>query len=204
VRNTDHVVFDTNTQSFRCQRCGVEDRVNLPAPIDEVVRLSRAFEREHARCPSAAKAVAAVCALGAEVRDGAFSCPGCTTVVECLRNATAAVDAKTPEMKADSSRAADTAPADIAEARRLRAERVATAEEFGGCPTCGLSDGYANNGREHWFYCRAHGVRWFAGENLFSGWRDETDDERVTARRMLAPLRVVEPMYRPRTEGERP
>ncbi len=46
---------------------------------------------------------------------------------------------------------------------------------WGRCTECHGSDGYLNIGRNHWFYCEAHRVKWCAGENLFSSWRSETD-----------------------------
>jgi len=51
---------------------------------------------------------------------------------------------------------------------------------FGGCPVCGETDGYVNHGRHHWFVCDAHRTRWYAGSNLFSSWKDETEDEQQT------------------------
>jgi hypothetical protein len=48
---------------------------------------------------------------------------------------------------------------------------------FGGCPECYASDGYINIGREHVFYCADHKTAWSAGFNLFSSWRNETEDE---------------------------
>jgi hypothetical protein len=48
---------------------------------------------------------------------------------------------------------------------------------FGVCPECGKTDGYINIGREHWFYCKEHKVKWWAGSNLFRGWKDETEAE---------------------------
>jgi hypothetical protein len=48
---------------------------------------------------------------------------------------------------------------------------------FGLCPVCHKSDGYLNVGREHYFYCAEHKVRWWAGSNLFSSWRYETEGE---------------------------
>lgn len=48
---------------------------------------------------------------------------------------------------------------------------------FGGCPQCANSDGCVNVGKGHWFYCLEHRVKWFAGSNLFSSWRDETEAE---------------------------
>ena len=44
---------------------------------------------------------------------------------------------------------------------------------FGVCPLCRRTDGFLNVGRDHWFVCHAHRVKWFVGSNLFSGWRDE-------------------------------
>jgi hypothetical protein len=42
---------------------------------------------------------------------------------------------------------------------------------FGGCPTCHETDGFLNIGRDHWFVCHRHRVKWHVGSNLFSGWR---------------------------------
>lgn len=47
----------------------------------------------------------------------------------------------------------------------------------GVCPECGKNDGYLNIGRDHWFYCRKHRVKWCIGSNLFSSWRRETREE---------------------------
>jgi hypothetical protein len=47
---------------------------------------------------------------------------------------------------------------------------------FGGCPLCGGNDGYLNVGAAHWFYCQEHATRWCAGANLFSGWRQESEE----------------------------
>ncbi len=51
---------------------------------------------------------------------------------------------------------------------------------FGYCPECGplrYRDRCLNIGRAHWYYCEEHLVRWCVGANLFSGWRDETEEE---------------------------
>lgn len=50
-------------------------------------------------------------------------------------------------------------------------------DDWGLCPTCGKTDGYINVGRGHWFYCQEHKKKWFVGSNLFSSWKDETEDE---------------------------
>lgn len=48
---------------------------------------------------------------------------------------------------------------------------------FGVCPSCGHTDGCINIGRGHWFFCKEHKVCWFVGSNLFSGWREESEEE---------------------------
>jgi hypothetical protein len=50
-------------------------------------------------------------------------------------------------------------------------------DHFGVCPTCNKTDGYINIGRGHWFYCAQHKIKWCVGENLFSGWQDETEEQ---------------------------
>jgi hypothetical protein len=48
---------------------------------------------------------------------------------------------------------------------------------FGLCPHCHNHDGYINIGSSHWFICDEHKVMWCIGSNLFSSWREETEDE---------------------------
>lgn len=48
---------------------------------------------------------------------------------------------------------------------------------WGVCPHCRRNDGYLNLGRNHWFVCHRHRVRWLIGENLFSTWRFETPED---------------------------
>jgi hypothetical protein len=48
---------------------------------------------------------------------------------------------------------------------------------FGLCPHCHQMDGYANAGRSHRAYCKEHRVSWLIGANLFSDWRDQTEEE---------------------------
>jgi hypothetical protein len=38
-------------------------------------------------------------------------------------------------------------------------------------------DGWINIGATHWHRCDKHKVKWWIGSNLFSGWRDQTEDE---------------------------
>jgi len=48
---------------------------------------------------------------------------------------------------------------------------------FGLCPVCHKTDGSLNVGRSHWFYCKEHKKCWCAGSNVFSSWRDQTEQE---------------------------
>ncbi len=50
-------------------------------------------------------------------------------------------------------------------------------DRFGICPYCLNTKPYLNIGMGHWFYCEKHKVRWFVGSNLFSSWRDETEEQ---------------------------
>ena len=50
-------------------------------------------------------------------------------------------------------------------------------EPFSVCPVCHSNDGFLNAGKGHWFLCHEHRVRWFVGSNLFSSWREETEEE---------------------------
>ena len=59
--------------------------------------------------------------------------------------------------------------------------RIEVDNYFGGCPTCGRTNGYLNARWNHWFVCEEHRVRWYAGSNLFSSWKDETEDEQREA-----------------------
>lgn len=56
---------------------------------------------------------------------------------------------------------------------------------FAECPKCSEENrdyskrdvGMYNVGRGHWYYCKPHKLTWCIGSNLFSGWRDQTEDE---------------------------
>jgi len=48
---------------------------------------------------------------------------------------------------------------------------------WGLCPVCHKTDGYVNVGREHWFICIEHKNKWPIGENLFSSWKYETQED---------------------------
>lgn len=76
-------------------------------------------------------------------------------------------------------------------------EQQAEVDEFyfGSCPECGDCEGPFHVRRVHWFICRTHRVRWWVGENLFRGWRFESEaDWRKTAE-WLEGFRIIEPDY---------
>lgn len=81
------------------------------------------------------------------------------------------------------------------ERRQVSVEAEQEAARFGGCRVCGQSDGHVNIGRSHWFVCHAHRVRWCAGEDLFSSWKSETEDDWTANHVLIADYRVVRPIY---------
>jgi hypothetical protein len=47
---------------------------------------------------------------------------------------------------------------------------------WGRCPECDAQPAFVNIGRNHWFFCATHKVCWCVGSNLFSSWREETEE----------------------------
>jgi hypothetical protein len=66
-------------------------------------------------------------------------------------------------------------------------------EDFGVCPICKGHDGYLNVGRDHWFKCDEHKVRWHVGSNLFSSWHDESEEDWEENARILSEYEEVGP-----------
>jgi hypothetical protein len=68
---------------------------------------------------------------------------------------------------------------------------------FGACPQCQKTDGYTNIGPHQWFFCKTHKVKWWAGTNIFSDWRDETEDEQRAnyGGIGLGEFKHIEPIY---------
>jgi len=64
----------------------------------------------------------------------------------------------------------------------------------GVCPNCGKSDGFVNLGKEHWFICRDHKTKWFAGVNLFEGWENQTVAQTENIAVMLESYKDVVPL----------
>ena len=84
----------------------------------------------------------------------------------------------------------------------MATDKITTDEYFGGCPKCGESDGHLNVGRNHWAVCDTHKTTWPIGENLFSGWHDETEADWQRNEEKLAGYRQVEPIHYEPTEEE--
>ena len=64
-------------------------------------------------------------------------------------------------------------------------------DHFGVCPACGVGGHVLNVGRTHWFYCEEHEVCWCVGSNLFSSWRDESEETWRANEERLRGYRVV-------------
>ena len=76
---------------------------------------------------------------------------------------------------------------------------------FGLCPVCLHTDGYINIGKDHWFFCKEHKAKWRAGSNLFSAWRDETEDSqrKIFDELDFGSFETVEPVpHKPPSEEE--
>lgn len=77
----------------------------------------------------------------------------------------------------------------------------ANAECFGGCPHCRCVDNIWNIYKTHWAVCHRHKTKWCIGENLFSNWRDETEQDWLRNEYLLAHYRTVDPHFASRTGG---
>lgn len=72
--------------------------------------------------------------------------------------------------------------------------QLQTANHFGDCPKCKKNDGHLNVGREHWFICLRHRVKWRAGHDIFPDWRQENLQIWRQNERLLDLLMEVEPI----------
>jgi hypothetical protein len=69
---------------------------------------------------------------------------------------------------------------------------------FGRCPHCACGEDqshYVNVGRSHFFVCDVHRTFWWIGSNLFSSWRDETEEDWRRNAALLDTCREVEPVW---------
>jgi hypothetical protein len=70
---------------------------------------------------------------------------------------------------------------------------------FGLCPVCHRNDGALNYHRSHFIVCHEHRKYWWIGSNLFSNWREETEEDWKRTADVLDGYEEVEPYYRPKT-----
>jgi hypothetical protein len=77
---------------------------------------------------------------------------------------------------------------------------------FGLCPHCRNTDGYINISKSHWFICAEHKMIWRVGINLFSSWKDQTEDEQrwIYSELGIGDFAEVEPYIPPGLEGDGP
>ncbi|MEI6125315.1 MAG: hypothetical protein WCQ99_02070 [Pseudomonadota bacterium] len=68
-------------------------------------------------------------------------------------------------------------------------------KHFGDCPKCKKNDGHLNVGREHWFVCKKHRVKWKAGHDMFPDWKKETVHTWKQNEALLEHFMKIEPFY---------
>jgi hypothetical protein len=66
---------------------------------------------------------------------------------------------------------------------------------FGDCPKCKSNDGHINVGRDHWFVCKKHRVKWKGGHDMFPDWKNETLSIWRTNEKMLDLFMEIEPFH---------
>ena len=65
---------------------------------------------------------------------------------------------------------------------------------FGDCPECSCNDGYLNIFKANWMVCHEHKKRWLVGEDLFSTWRYETEEDWKRNFELIKGYEEVEPL----------
>ena len=71
---------------------------------------------------------------------------------------------------------------------------------FGACPVCGRGGRLRHIGRDHWFYCKEHKVKWWGGSNLIRTEEPMTAAEVATTARYLKNFVEVAP-YHPKANS---
>ena len=89
-----------------------------------------------------------------------------------------------------------TRPADVRSTKVIE-------NEFGVCPKCLRNDGFFNIGRNHWFHCREHKVKWHVGSNLFSKWTFQDESTWRANAEFLAGYRGIKEFHPPEFGRER-
>ena len=66
--------------------------------------------------------------------------------------------------------------------------------ELGVCPVCGGNDGFKNVGSQHWFYCKEHKTTWCTYSDLFSSWKDESEEDWEKNMEFFSDFTTVDPV----------
>jgi hypothetical protein len=121
------------------------------------------------------------------------------SVADILRRAAATLDPPGLLNRAEMGNAIEAAKAE-AESEARESIDEADDDYFGSCPICHKTDGYANAGRSHRFFCKEHKTSWCVGSNLFSDWHHQTEEEqrRIWNEIGLADFQNVKPYHHPR------
>jgi hypothetical protein len=67
---------------------------------------------------------------------------------------------------------------------------------LGDCPRCGRNDGHLNVYKSHWFICKRHKMKWYAGYDLFPSWQEETEEDWRRNAKTLSLYQEVRAKYR--------
>jgi len=68
---------------------------------------------------------------------------------------------------------------------------------WGGCPKCRKNDGCFSVGPEHWYVCHKHKTKWHVGSNLFSSWKELSNEQHALNDMRLMSYKEVEPLSNP-------
>ncbi len=79
--------------------------------------------------------------------------------------------------------------------------RPGVEDSFGLCPICLGEPIFRNIGRDHIASCDEHKVKWRVGSNLFSAWRDETEEVWKQNAADLENFKEVKPRCLPESEA---
>jgi hypothetical protein len=79
-------------------------------------------------------------------------------------------------------------------------------DHFGLCPECHQAEGFVNAGKAHFVFCKVHRLFWFVGANLFSSWKEQTEEEqrKIWQDVGMDHFDEVEPFFYPRPPEPRP
>ena len=75
-------------------------------------------------------------------------------------------------------------------------------ENFGNCPKCNRTHGCRSVGREHWYVCHTHKMKWCIGWNVFTV--EQTTGEFVENLLLLGTYTEVRPVMQRVGEAGRP